>query len=236
MAMLDVTMVRESLLYTEQLAPFFQIECTLCSTITVMLVGSGNTDTSADTEDTTSLSPTSTKENGMIKPRGNSRYATVKDQVSSFSFHFFPQLKMSWFIYMEISNGNSRSGGSDEATANLVMTELLDLLASAVPVDTAAGKCKATHLFFGDVVRLFPFPKKPSPVSSSKKLISIQRCRRLWGSFGLASYSTLNAIYWIMNLLCSSDRVNSVNSLSVHPPPHPTKKKQAFKVTLWCWM
>ena len=109
-----------------------------------------------------------------------------------------------------------RSGSDDEATANSVMTELLDLLASAVPKDTAAGKCKATHLFFGDVVRLFPFPKT-SPVSSSKKLISIQRCRRLWGSFGLASYSTLNAIYWIMNLLCSSDRVNSVNSLSIHP-------------------
>lgn len=64
---------------------------------------------------------------------------------------------------MEISNGDSRSGGSDEATTNLVMTELLDLLASAVPPDTAAGKCKATHLFFGDVVRLFPFPKKPLP-------------------------------------------------------------------------
>lgn len=110
------------------------------------------------------------------------------------------------------------------------MAELLDRLASAVPIDTEAGKCKATHLFFGDVVRLFPFPKT-SPVSSSKKLISIQRCRRLWGSFGLASYFTLNAIYWIMNLLCSSDRVNSVNSLSVHPP-----KKQAFKVTLWSWM
>lgn len=73
---------------------------------------------------------------------------------------------------------HSSSGSDDEATANFVMTEPSDLLASAVPVDTAAGKCKATHLFFGDVVRLFPFPKT-SPVSSSKKLISIQRCRRL---------------------------------------------------------
>lgn len=54
---------------------------------------------------------------------------------------------------------HSRSERNDEAAANLVMTELSDLLASAIPVDTAAGKCKATHLFFGDVVRLFPFPK-----------------------------------------------------------------------------
>lgn len=102
------------------------------------------------------------------------------------------------------------------------MTELLDLLALTVPKDMADEKCKATHLFFGDVVRLFPFPKT-SPVSSSKKLISIQRCRRLWGSFGLASYFTLNAIYWIMNLLCSSDRVNSVNSLSIHPQNRPLR-------------
>lgn len=54
---------------------------------------------------------------------------------------------------------HSRTGSSDEAAANLVMTQLLDLLASDVPIDTAAGKCKATHLFFGDVVRLFLFPK-----------------------------------------------------------------------------
>lgn len=44
-------------------------------------------------------------------------------------------------------------------------------------------------------------------VSSLKKLISVQRCRGLWGSFGLASYLTVNAIYWIMNLLCSQDCV-----------------------------
>lgn len=55
---------------------------------------------------------------------------------------------------------HSKSGSDDEATANLAMTELLDLLASAIPKDTAAGKCNATHLFFlRDVVRLFPFPK-----------------------------------------------------------------------------
>lgn len=81
----------------------------------------------------------------------------------------------------------------------------------------------------GDVVRLFPFPKT-SPVSSSKKLISIQRCRRLWGSFGLASYSALNAIYWIMNLLCSLDRVNSSKFTQRSP------KKLVYKVTLWSRM
>lgn len=70
-----------------------------------------------------------------------------------------------------------------------------------------------------------PPQKKTSPVSSSPKLIGIQRCRRLWGSFGLASYFTLNAIYWIMNLLCSSDRVNSVNSLSILPPPKEEEEK-----------
>lgn len=138
---------------------FFQTECTLYSTITVMFVSGGNTDTSADAEDT--LSPASTKEKGMIKPRGNSRYASVKDQVHFHSIFFFSSRCPD--LYMEISNGDSRSGGSDEATTNLVMTELLDLLASAVPPDTAAGKCKATHLFFGDVVRLFPFPKKTLP-------------------------------------------------------------------------
>jgi len=71
--------------------------------------------------------------------------------------------------------------------------------------------------FYFYAVRLFLFPK-PSPVSSTKKFISIQSCRRLRGSFGLASYSALNAIYWIMNLLCSSDHVNSVNALNTHTP------------------
>lgn len=41
---------------------------------------------------------------------------------------------------------HSRSGSNDAAPAHLLTTELLDLLASAVPMDTAAGKCKATHL------------------------------------------------------------------------------------------
>lgn len=61
----------------------------------------------------------------------------------------------------------SRSGSETQAKANLVMTEALDLLASAVPTDKAAGKCIAMYLFFGDVVRLFLFPKKKKKKSPS---------------------------------------------------------------------
>lgn len=63
---------------------------------------------------------------------------------------------------------HSSSGGNDEATANLVKTELLDLLASAVPIDTAAGKCNAA-----------PTPprpqKKPLPLCRPLKSLSASR-------------------------------------------------------------
>lgn len=39
-----------------------------------------------------------------------------------------------------------RCGSLDEAIANLATTELLDLLASVIPMDTAAGKCTASIL------------------------------------------------------------------------------------------
>lgn len=71
---------------------------------------------------------------------------------------------------------HSRSGSSDEAAANLVMTQLSDLLASDVPKDTAAGKNAKQRIYFlGDVVRLFPFPKKNLPCVVPLKSLSASR-------------------------------------------------------------
>lgn len=71
------------------------------------------------------------------------------------------------------------------------------------------------RIFPGDMVHPSnrPSPQHHSPKKKKlkkmfhpwKKLISMQRCRGLWGSFGLASYVTLNAIYWIIDLLCSQN-------------------------------
>lgn len=61
---------------------------------------------------------------------------------------------------------HSSSGGNDEATANLVKTELLDLLASAVPIDTAAGKCNTAPT---------PPQKNPLPLCRPLKSLSASR-------------------------------------------------------------
>lgn len=69
---------------------------------------------------------------------------------------------------------HSKSGSDDEAAANLAMTELLDLLASAIPKDTAAGKCNATHLFFERCSPSVPVPKK-HPLCRPLKSLSASR-------------------------------------------------------------
>lgn len=46
---------------------------------------------------------------------------------------------------------HSRSGSSDEAAANSVMTQLSDLLASDVPIDTAAGKMQSNASIFWEM-------------------------------------------------------------------------------------
>lgn len=68
---------------------------------------------------------------------------------------------------------------------------------------------KGCSVCFRENWSIHPSPQCHSPKKMFhpwKTLISIQICRRLWGSFGLASYLTLNAIHWIMDLLCSQDR------------------------------
>lgn len=67
---------------------------------------------------------------------------------------------------------------------------------------------KGRGVSFGETWSIHPSPQCYSPKKRFhrwKRLISMQRCRGLWGSFGLTSYLTLNAIYWIMDLLCSQD-------------------------------
>lgn len=74
---------------------------------------------------------------------------------------------------------------------------------SSKPTDRSKGK---RRIVSGDAVHPSQSPAPLSKNDSSlEKLISMQRC--LWGSFGLASYLTVNAIYWIMSLLGSQDCV-----------------------------
>lgn len=191
----------------------------------------------------TSLSPTSRREREPIKPRRNLRYVSVTDQLHTidvmrkgdsedfsaaeafliylgrFKMENAQRIWRQWWSYSKL--------GNDRALRSTRLSR---------PNRYGSWEMQSNASIFWRCSPSVPVPKKTSPVSSSKKLISIQRCRRLWGSFGLTSYFTLNAIYWIMNLLCSSDRVNSVNLLSVHPKKKKNPKKQAFKVTLWSWM